>query len=53
MPSYSLATEYPTRQYQFMQDTLNNALNKQVAGPVQMNAGGSPENKPALWQGQQ
>lgn len=53
MPSYQLSQEYPTRQYQFMQDTLNNALNKQVAGPVQMSNGGSPENKPALWQGQQ
>lgn len=28
-PSYEIGKDYPLRQYSFMQDTLNNALNKQ------------------------
>jgi len=52
MPSYQIGQEYPTRQYQFMQDTLNNALNKQVVGPVQTQPVGSPDNKTSQWQGQ-
>lgn len=28
MPSYEIGRDYPLRQFQFMQDTLNNALNK-------------------------
>lgn len=53
MPSYQIGQEYPTRQYQFMQDTLNNALSKQVAsGPVQTQPVGSPDNKTSQWQGQ-
>ena len=28
MPSFQIGQEYPTRQYSFMQDTLNGALNK-------------------------
>lgn len=30
MPSFSLGSDYPLRQYMFMQDTITNALNKQA-----------------------
>lgn len=30
MPSFSIGADYPSRQYSFMQDTLNGALNKQA-----------------------
>lgn len=30
MPSYAIGADYPSRQYSFMQDTLNGALNKQA-----------------------
>ena len=30
MPSYGIGQDYPSRQYSFMQDTLNGALNKQA-----------------------
>lgn len=30
MPSYQIGADYPSRQYSFMQDTLNGALNKQA-----------------------
>lgn len=30
MPSYEIGKDYPTRQYAFMQDTLNSALTKQA-----------------------
>ena len=35
MPSYQIGQEYPTRQYSFMQDTLNGALNKQAGMQAQ------------------
>ena len=30
MPSYSIGQDYPNRRYQFMQDTINGALNAQA-----------------------
>lgn len=29
-PSFQIGADYPNRRYQFMQDTLNGALNKQA-----------------------
>lgn len=40
MPSFEIGKNYPSRQFQFMQDTLNNALNKNAALPMQ----GQPVN---------
>lgn len=44
MPSYGIGQDYPSRQYSFMQDTLNSALNKQA----QMQ---NPQNGVAVSQG--
>lgn len=35
MPSYQVGQNYPTRRYQFMQDTINNALQGQVMAAQQ------------------
>jgi hypothetical protein len=40
MPSFEIGKNYPLRQFQFMQDTLNNALNKNAMQPMQ----GQPVN---------
>ena len=34
-PSYQIGREYPTRRYQFFQDTINSALNKQAGVQAQ------------------
>lgn len=58
MPSYQLLQNYPSRQYQFMQDTLNGALqaqmqmsNPQQVGQMQPNIQNA-QNQGA-WNGQQ
>jgi len=35
MPSYEIGKQYPTRRYQFMQDTLNGALQQQAVMAMQ------------------
>ena len=35
MPSFQIGQEYPTRQYSFMQDTLNGALGRQAGMQAQ------------------
>lgn len=53
MPSYQIGQEYPLRRYQFMQDTLNNALaqRQQLMGnPVQTQAA-NPAQQNSQWNG--
>lgn len=57
MPSYEIGKDYPTRQYAFMQDTLNSALQAQLQlqNPqkgIQTNGVGSPQNNPSQWSNQ-
>ena len=35
LPSYEIGKQYPTRRYQFMQDTLNGALQQQAVMAMQ------------------
>lgn len=58
MPSYQIGQEYPTRKYQFMQDTLNGALSRQqqLQNPqngVATQPNGAAANQPSQWNGQQ
>lgn len=46
MPSYELGKEYPTRRYQFMQDTLNGALQQQAMITMQQQQQNTPANAP-------
>lgn len=48
MPSYEIGKQYPTRRYQFMQDTLNGALQQQamMAMQQQQNAQQQPTPTP-------
>lgn len=57
MPSYQIGQEYPTRRYQFMQDTLNGALmSQQQMGmgqtPVQTQPN-QPSQQNSTWNGVQ
>lgn len=46
MPSYELGKEYPTRRYQFMQDTLNGALQQQAMISMQQQQNVQQPNAP-------
>ena len=48
LPSYEIGKQYPTRRYQFMQDTLNGALQQQamMAMQQQQNAQQQQPNAP-------
>lgn len=46
MPSYELGKEYPTRRYQFMQDTLNGALQQQAMIAMQQQQNVQQPNAP-------
>lgn len=55
MPSYLPGDDYPTRQYSFMQDTLNNALSKsmQMQNPQNgISIQQQSAQQPSTWQGQ-
>lgn len=56
MPHYQIGADYPSRQYSFMQDTLNGALNKaaQIQNPqngVDVSQGTAQQSN--AWEGQQ
>lgn len=46
MPSYEIGKSYPTRRYQFMQDTLNGALQQQAMVAMQQQQQNTPTNAP-------
>lgn len=55
-PSYQIGKDYPTRQYSFMQDTLNSALNKQAQMQNPQNGVDVSQNsaqQPNAWGGKQ
>lgn len=55
MPSYLPGDDYPTRQYSFMQDTLNSALNKsaQLQNPQNgINVQQQSAQQNSMWKGQ-
>lgn len=45
-PSYEIGKEYPTRRYQFMQDTLNGALQQQAMIAMQQQQNSQQPNAP-------
>lgn len=56
MPSFQIGTDYPSRQYSFMQDTLNGALNKQAQMQNPQNGvdvSQGTAQQPNVWGGQQ
>lgn len=58
MPSYAIGADYPTRRYQFYQDTLSGALNKQMQlqnpqNGVATQGVGAASNQPSTWNGGQ
>lgn len=58
MPSYQIGLDYPTRRYQFYQDTLNGALQAQAQlqnpqNGVSTQGVGAAANQPSTWSGGQ
>ena len=56
MPSYEIGKDYPSRQYSFMQDTLNSALTKQAQMQNPQNGvdvSQKTAQQPNMWGGQQ
>lgn len=56
MPSFQIGADYPSRQYSFMQDTLNGALNKQTQMQNPQNGVDVSQGtvqQPNAWGGQQ
>lgn len=46
LPSYEIGQSYPTRRYQFMQDTLNGALQQQAMMAMQQQQNSQQPNAP-------
>lgn len=46
LPSYEIGKQYPTRRYQFMQDTLNGALQQQAMMAMQQQQNAQQPNAP-------
>lgn len=51
LPSYEIGKQYPTRRYQFMQDTLNGALQQQAVMAMQQQQNAQQQPTPNAPQG--